>query len=340
MKQWYRPAACLSALGMALALAACGGGGGGSNLETALTSKPANARNGNYQMYATDGRVYTLNLDFDSGAYRITGNGLDATGDISQRNATKGEYAFAASTATVDPGAPRFHTVDADALVGSFRLPSGTLPFVAARKFVTSLADAAGTYNFLTRDLIPAGTNTNSIFNGELQAGGTLRVCTDNGIYPIATCPTVGSYPVTLQGDEFRADSGTGVFPFRVARIGSAKVFLRASPSSATNSRFWVGLPDGSPFSTASDFEGQNTNGQWTVDLTVSTTTYSANWKSGAANVVRSGNANATVLPGLVGIVTPDVGNFFAIRTDELLVVSAARNNPSFPGYFEIAVKR
>ena len=342
MKNRNRPAAWLSALGMALAVAACGGGGGGGGGGgTALTSTPANARNGDYRMYAADARVYTLNLDFDTGAYRITGNGLDATGEFSLRNTAKGEYALDAGTAIPAPGSPRFHLVD-NTLVGAFRLPSGTVPFIASRSFVTSLAEAAGTYHFLTRELDPAAPNDNSsIFDGELQAGGTFRFCNDFGVFSMAACPpaSVVTAAVTVQGDEFRGDAGGGaVFPFRVLKLGSSRVFLRASPAAGTLRRFWVGVPAGTRFGTASDYEGQNTSAQWTFDFTLDAATYSANWLGGGSNFIRSGTASET-LPGLLNIATPDVGNFFATRADSLLVLSSARSNPTVPGYFELAVK-
>ena len=326
---------------MAMAVVACGGGGGGGGgAGTALTSTQAHARNGDYQMYAADARVYTLNLNFDTGAYRITGDGLDKTGEFSLSNAGKGEYALDTGTATASPGSPRFHLLG-DTLVGGFALPGGSVPFIASRSFLTSLADAAGTYNFLTREIVTAGTNDSSIFSGEIQAGGTLRYCNDSTVYAIATCPpaSIVSAAVTVQGDEFRADTGAGVIPFRILKVGSSKVFVRASAGTVAARRFWVGVPAATAFAAASDFEGQNTKGQWTFDFTLDTTTYSANWNEPGANFIVNGGPALTVVPGLIRITTSGDGNFFAMRTGELLVISSAQNNPVNPGYFEFAVK-
>lgn len=116
------------------------------------------------------------------------------------------------------------------------RLPSGTVPFVAARSFVTTLADAAGTYNFLASIQDTAATANSAIYTGELLASGTLRTCNDNTIYRISLCPAsvaTAAAAVTVAGDQFTADTGTGTYPFRVVNIGAEHVILAHEPCAA-----------------------------------------------------------------------------------------------------------
>lgn len=334
------------AVACAAVLAACGGGGGGGAAPATTSSTAAtvaaDSRNGDYAMYAADARQYTLSLNFDAGTYRVAGNGVDATGTIRARTAS-GDFDFDNSSgAAAAAGSPRFSWFS-DTAVGSVRLPSGTVPFVAARSFVTTLADAAGTYNFLASIQDTAATANSAIYTGELLATGTLRTCNDNTIYRISLCPatSVATAAVTVAGDQFTADTGTGTYPFRVVNIGAEHVILRASASSGTSRKFMVGIPE--PTAVADGiFQGANTNGQWTT-TTVAKPNFSASWTVGAATASRTGTAisigasSGSVSPvGIIGISTSDAGSFFAIRNNALFVQVAARGSTSWPGYVEI----
>jgi hypothetical protein len=343
----------MAALACATVLAACGGGGGttdtgstgttGSTGSTDTTppSTPAvpDARNGDYVMYAGDARQYTLSLDFDAKTYHLVGNSQDLTGTMRESN-TSGKFDLdVAGTATPAPNAPKFTWFN-DTVLGGFRLPSGTVPFIAARSFVTTLSDAAGTYNFLASIRDTAGPSNSMIFTGELLAGGTLRTCMDNGIYTMSSCPTtsVATAIVTPSGDHFLADTGTGTYSFRVAKVGTERVFLRASASSGTTRRLQVGMPE-TTF-TNGDFAGVNTHGDSTA-TSFTATAYNANWNDGTANFIRLGTVGTLGggPAGIVGITAGADGNFFAMHDSELMVLVAARDNPVWPGYVEFGKK-
>lgn len=329
----------LAAMACAAALAACGGGGGGGS-EPAAPPAATDSRNGDYVMYAGDAREYTLSLDFDAKTYRLAGNGQDLAGTLREAN-TSGTFDFdPASTGPAAPNAPGF-TWSADTAVGAFRLPSATVPFIAARSFVDTLADAAGTYNFLETVRDTAAPPDSFIFTGELLASGTLRTCNDATIYRISLCPpgSIVTANVTVRDGEFRADAGGGIYPFRIAKVGAARVFLRASASVGTSRRLQIGIPERA-FADGS-FDGANTNGEGTATW-LAGTTYNANWNDGAANVIRLGTVGTTGSDGPAGIARIDAGadgHFFAMHDDELLVLVSAHGNPTWPGYLEIGRK-
>ena len=122
------------AAGMALALTACGGGGGGSPAPDASAGDPpavaADARNGTYTMVAANAREYALTVDFDAGAFSVSGNGVNQTGTFT---VSGDEYSFVPGDA---PGATsvnttRFRYVN-DTLVGTYATPDDVQPFIAS----------------------------------------------------------------------------------------------------------------------------------------------------------------------------------------------------------------
>jgi hypothetical protein len=325
-----------------LALAACGGGGGGSGEAPAPAPAPlpapvSDARNGDYVAVAANAREYSLHLDFDARTFRISGTGLEQSGAIGSDASglffqTSGSSATAVNTA-------RFSQAN-DTVIGGLRFPEGVLPFIAPRVFVDRLADAAGVYNVLTRTVDTAAAPDNTIFEAELTAAGQLRTCNDLQIFPIATCPdsSVTSGTVTLAGNVFTSTTPTGAFAFRIARIGADKVLLRASPSSATARRFWVGVPAASVFASGS-FAGANTDGNWSA-FALSSSAHVANITTPAGTfLVRSGEARpegTDRLGNLLRLTTANSGSYFAIRSGELAVVSSSLGSTTAPGFLEI----
>jgi hypothetical protein len=319
----------MGAAALALALAACGGGGGGDPVPPA---PQPDARNGDYTVVAANAREYLLTLDFDARSWRMNGNGVDQTGAILS---DAGGFAFQPAGLAPPFNTARFSLAN-DTVIGGFRFPEGVLPFVAPRLFVTSLADGAGTYNFLTRTVDTASPANNAIFQGELTAAGKLRTCGDSRIYSIAECPeaSVSTGTVTVAGNLFTSTTPLGAFPFRIARVGADKVFLRASISTGTSRRFWVGTPATTAFA-AGTFTGANTDGNWS-NASVSSSSHSATITTPAGTTLnRSGDARV-VLGGMLALETASSGSYFAIRSSELGVIVSARDNPAAPGFVEI----
>ena len=322
-------------------VAACGGGGDavfGAGAAP-LPSATPDARNGSYTLMAADAREYSLALDFDAKTYRVAGNGVDQAGSI----AAQGDvFSFLPGNAVGATGASttRF-SLATNTVIGEFALPGGAVPFVAPRSFVSTLAGAVGTYNLLGRTVDTAGGVPNTtIQQAEITADGRLRTCDDSTIFAIGNCPaaSVTTGTVTVSGDQFTAATAGGNIVFRVAQVGTDKVFLRASASSGTTRRFIVGVPAGSSFAVGS-FTGGTTEPAWsTVSLTTGSFTSTGTSPAGVTTT-RTGTASPLAASGMgnvLAINTTVDGNFFATRTSELGVVVAGRNSSQVPGFMAI----
>lgn len=331
-----RAARWAAAVFFLLALAGCGGGGGGGGGGTVA----ADSRNGNYTMVAADAREYVLALNFDARTYAVSGNGVSQAGSFTAQGDT---FLFEPGNAVGATGSSttRF-AMATDTVIGQFALPGGAVPFIAARKFVTTLDGAVGTYDFLGRvvDTTGAAPNT-TIQQAEITAGGLLRMCDDIVIFTIASCPgaSVSSGTVTVSGDVFTAATPFGNIVFRVAQVGTDKVFLRASPSTTTLRRFIVGTPAVTTF-TGGSFVGGTTDPSWGT-LTLTSTTLSATFTTpDGVPGTATGTAVATGSNEGIRAITVPAGGYFATRSSEIAVLVAARGSLSYPGGMAILRKQ
>lgn len=319
-----------------MVLAACGGGGGGGT--DAPAPPPADARNGTYTLMAADARQYALALDFDADTYSITGD-VQQSGTISESGSVfllmPGNSTGAGGTSTT-----RF-TVAADTIIGEFSAPGGAVPFVAARKSVSTIAAAAGTYNLFTR-VIESGTPTNTaIQQGEITTGAQLRLCNDNGLFRLSDCPaaSVVSGTVTVTSDGFMATFSDGAFPFRVAQVGADKVFLRVSAASNPSRRFMIGLP---AITTAPSgtFVGGSAEPAWGTVTAGAATVTTNGVRPDGTTVSTTGTPSTTGLGNVSAVSTTGNGSFFVMAGAELGVMVAARNNTLATGYMAIGKRQ
>lgn len=329
-RTWKLPPKWLATMACAAALAACGGGGGGGTDSAAAPAATPDARNGDYVMYGADARQYTLSLDFDARTYQVAGNGEVRKGTFSPAPAM-------ATGAVPDPA--EFWWFD-DMVTGTFRLASGLMPFIASRSFASTFADAAGTYDFLESTEDTAAASDHASFSGELLASGKLLTCSDPAVYSISRCPaaSVATANVTVSGDEFTADTGTGTYSFRVAKVGAERIFLRAGAAAGTARQFEVGMPDRS-YQTGLLFSGHNTNGQGTSTGIGLDDSYRSTWGTGSGSSTHAGTAVApggTASPGSLAIDAGADGSFDAISSSHLMVLVSAHGNTSWPEYIEI----
>ena len=333
METQTKPLKWLSIVTVAAAVAGCGGGGGG---ESPIPAPTPDVRSGDYTMFAADAKQYTLSLDFDAKTYHIVGNGSDDSGSFAGSGT---DFTFVPTGPAPVENNARFSQFS-DTVVGGFRFGGNVTPFIASRDFVTSVAEAAGAYKFLTTTVDPAAAPNNAIFTGEIVSPGTFRFCSNAAISTIANCPaaSVSTATLTVSGPDFRADFGAlGAFPFRVAKVGTDKVFLRASASNGTSRRFYVGVDENNGYADAV-FNGVNNDGQATR-TTVTATSVTATQTSEANVQTSVSGIPAAAIPGLLVLRTATDGNFFSMRTTDLGFVFAAANNPVHPGYVEIGKK-
>jgi len=225
----------LATLSILALLAACGGGGSGGG----QSPEPQDVRNGSYKVFATDGRQYTLAVNFDDRSYAMSGNGLDQHGSFTSDAGGTG-FSFGANA--------RFRSEE-DLVVGGFDFGAGVKPFVAARKFVTASSDVAGTsFNTFGLNLSSAGAIESRIYALSFTGAGTMKACLDSGVSTVAACPaaSLSTYSLSLNGDEFtgtdavHADTTT----FSVARSGNSLIYLRAGSASDGGRRFRLALSE------------------------------------------------------------------------------------------------
>jgi uncharacterized repeat protein (TIGR01451 family) len=221
-----------------------------ANNSASTTTVAVDERNGVYQAYAADGRLYELTIDFDAGQYTMVGNGQNA-----QRTFVlgSGEYVVA--------GTSRLRVAE-DLIVGSHDFGAGVTPYVAARRFATTIVDAV--FNLATRNVAADGTASTHPGSARIT-GNVLSVCqTDSGVDAAQNCPVVlTSYLLSLSGDVFTGvDASSRTFTFRLARSGGSVILLSAAPAADATQQFRIGLQESAGLSWGTLF-GPTSTGDW-----------------------------------------------------------------------------
>ncbi len=356
--QWNKFGSRLGRWWMAAVLGAvltgCGGGGGGDGEDAAavggglaggevvVAPPPPDARSGDYTMLAADGREYTLKLDFDAATWRIAGTDFERAGSFGA--GSHGEFHVTPSNSVGAAGTTTLRfTQFSDTVLGTAELKSGVQPFLASRALATSVAAAAGVYNILGREIFDDGRLNTTIQQGEVTASGELLLCEHNVIHTVASCPAEGLVraPLTVEGSLFIGHASGGKVPFRVIHIGEERIFVRASRAGNNiRSRFMVGVPAGTAYASAA-FRGGATDASWGTDtVSIGSFARKAVLPNGDAVEIsgspRPLGGDTDSRGNLLGIGTIDSGSFFAVRSRELGIVSAARNSQEMLGYFAI----
>jgi hypothetical protein len=221
-----------------------------TNNSVSTTSVAVDERNGAYKAYAADGRLYDLTIDFDAGQYTMAGNGQSVQRSFVQGN---GEYIVA--------GTSRLR-VAADLVVGSHDFGQGPTPYVAARRFATTILD--GVFNLATRNVAADGTASTHPGTARIS-GNVLSVCqTDSGVDAPQNCPVVlTTYLLSLDGDVFTGVDASNVsFKFQLARSGGSVILLSAAPAPDSSQQLRVGLQESAGLSWGTLF-GPTSSGDW-----------------------------------------------------------------------------
>jgi uncharacterized repeat protein (TIGR01451 family) len=333
------PAAATGNLTASLTVSSAGDPAGGNDSASATTTiVPPDARNGAYYAYATDGRLYSLVLDFNALSYSMSGNGLAAGGSFTA-DPSGGGYTIG--------GNARFR-VQPDLIVGGFDFGGGVKPFVAARSFVADLSALAGTdFNTLgVNSPVGSGSSDSRIFAARWGTS-TVAFCVDNVIYTLAACPaaSVWTYNITATGldNEF-----TGFDPvhndtivFRVAKSGTESVYIRVGTTAdGTTRQFRIGVPNASGL-TAASTSGAASDGSWSA-ITLTNTVYAFSGQSASGAATSDTAALSSIVPGPTGIrVGTLVGasaSIFVIQNSLMSVAVGARGGPR-AGYMQIGTQ-
>lgn len=221
-------------------------------------------RNGDYTVFASNGRPYTLTLDFNAMTYQMAGAQLNVAGTLS-RDADGIGYIFGAT------GTARFR-LSSDLVVGGFEFlltgsehvyDEGVRPFVAARRFSTDLAALAGSsFNQLGLNLRRNDTIESVVLPSSFGAG-VLQSCRAPVPVRVDQCPAefLVNYALSVVGNDIQGVDTANeaeVIHFRVAQSGSALILLRSEDAADASGRhFRVGLAEtdglaGGSFATSS----------------------------------------------------------------------------------------
>jgi len=271
-----------------------------------------NPNNGSYTAVAADGKTYTMSIDFDGsagGSPSYTMSGAPTPNTI----AFKADTSRAREYVATNDNELRFRLAQ-DLIVGNHRFSGGVLPFVAARSFVGSVAQIAGTYNLAMRD-VPVSGSSSTHAGSALASGNTLSICQSDTaeVTTVGNCAVgdLKTYTLTVSNNVFMGlSSGGETLPFYVVNTGAAKVLLSAktvtdSSQQVTNRQFRLGLID-SQVGLATDLlRGPSSEPDW-LEITLvngSPATYSATGAgatdSFALNVINTNRGPFNMFKGL-----------------------------------------
>lgn len=298
-----------------------------NNLAT-VTALAIDARNGTYKAYATDGQLYELTVDFDARQYTMSGNGHTV-----QKSFTENEGEFSVG----DVATARFRVAQ-DLLVGGHDFGRGVLPYVAARRFSTSVNELGGVYNVAARNVaIGASTRPGTA----RVTGNVLQLCeTDLPVVATQNCGlSLRNYVISLSGDLFTGvETLTGeTFSFRLARTGAAAVLLSAGPAFDGSQQFRIGLRENAGL-TWGVVRGATTTGDWvTITLDANFVQYSVTGTSTRDNALLRRISNAGPFGMVEGTRTSDGATIYVMQTSPLVVVTGAVGGPA-DGLLQIAL--
>lgn len=285
------------------------------NNSAASTTTATDPRNGTYKAIAANGNVYDLALDFDAASYTMAGAG----------NA----QAFGApvgSEYTVG-GAVRFRVAE-DLIVGGHDFGGGVLPYVAVRRFETSVADIAGQYTLVIRDVPAAGDATTRAAVAQIT-GNQMAVC----IQDTASAPAPGTrcnpanqvtYVVAVSGGVFAAfdNSGAQVFRFFVARSGASRLIVGANAVGTTgDTQMRIGLQSQTSL-LGGTLGGPSSSGNWIGTMTLSPSLYEVSGAGSDDNLATLGpHANPETVGSLrTGLLTTGGDRLWVMQSAPLAV--------------------
>lgn len=330
------PAGASGSVTATVSASAAGDPVGTNNTAAATTQIATDPRSGTYHVYAANGVLYSLAIDFTSKTYAIssTGGGTSGWSGSFTADSSGGGFTIA--------GNARFR-VRPDLIVGGFDFGGGVVSFVAARSFVTTAAELTGDFIYLGLNLPTSGATRSRIFPGRLD-GLEWRICLDLAIYPMPNCPpaSVWTYTVTstsdvgewLAVDSVHADTAR----FRVAKSGAERIFLRAGDS-PDGKRFRIGLPN-TWEPAAGTYTGAGTRGEWlTVSLSDSVYSASGTLSNGSPTAAAAALTTVSGLTGLrSGVRSSDGASVFVIRSDSIFALAGAQSGPA-DGAMQIGAK-
>lgn len=223
----------------------------------------ADARSGDYRMYWRTGRLTDATFDFMAGSFN-PGNGNSFV------------FTTASDGLLQLPGNARFYG-QSDLVVGSVDNGDGPEPFVAARRFVETVAELEGASFNVFGSVLVFGNPLSEFYSAWVE-GGMLKTCSSME-YSAQTCPAASlhQYFLTVNDTEFSAAEtlGAPAMHFRVAKSGASLIYLRVGEGDQINGlQVGIAVNDGPADSNAF---GVSTRGDWGW-LSLTRHDYLADW--------------------------------------------------------------
>ena len=297
-----------------------------SDNASTVTAIAVDARNGAYKAYAANGRMYELTIDFDALNYTMQGGPTPVAKTFVPR---AGEY--------VVSGTQRLRTAT-DLVIGNHDFGGGLVPYIAARRFGTTLVDAV--FNLATRNVADDGTATTHPGTARIS-GNVLSVCqTDAGVQSPQNCPVaLTSYTLSVAGDIYTGvDTSSGaVFTFRLARSGASIILLSALTAPDATQQLRVGLQESPGLAWGTLFGPTNTGDWITMVLDAANISWAVlgattNDQAGLQRISNTGPFGM-----MVGKRLTDSADIYVLQTAPLAIMIGAFDDTA-NGTFQVAV--
>jgi len=236
------------------------------------------AYSGAYRLYAADGEVLAANVDFMASRLSLEGGTVDRSLPFFREDPLFQYDLYKEGTEPRELLSP--FLTPTDLMAGTLDLGFGVQPFVAARDFVTTLAELDGqSFVITSRDAATGGAATTQAWAARFE-GATLVACRTAAPLSVENCPAPAQTRYALaagaDGAFTRTDPSTGeTVAFRVARSGDARIYL-AADAPAGHQRFEVGLQPKTELD-RHVFYGGDTTGRWGT-LNLATNSYAGVW--------------------------------------------------------------
>jgi uncharacterized repeat protein (TIGR01451 family) len=297
-----------------------------SDNSSIVTAVAVDGRNGAYKAYAADGRMYDLTIDFDALSYTMTGGAAPVTKTFVPG---AGEFIVA--------GTQRLRTAT-DLVIGNHDFGSGLLPYIAARRFGTTLVDAV--FNLATRNVAADGSATTHPGTARIS-GNVLSICqTDTSVSATQNCPVVlTSYMLSVSGDIYTGvDTSSGaVVTFQLARSGASIILLSAVTAPDATQQLRVGLQESAGLAWGTLFGPTNTGDWVTMVLDAANVSYAVlgATTNDQAGLQRISNTGPFAM--MVGKRLTDSADIYVLQTVPLASTIGAFDDTA-NGTFQVAV--
>lgn len=316
----------------------------------------ADGRNGVYKVFATNGSVQSLAINFDTKTLVMTDSqNVASTASLVASSSEAGTYDIASplnrnafNTARLRVAADRNNIVGSFPFAVQFASPARYVvqAFVASKALVTQQSQLDGIYNRLGIEYSAAGSDS-QIRQVRVRAGGTVfETCVNTLVVSISTCSSYNTYTVTANPESGswhivnNADL-TDVGNFHMAIVGGQNVYLSAgSPvANGTTQVFRIGPQDISSWASVTA-RGADTLGTWGVATVTPNVFLSTGVDTTGTAFALNFDLTSIGLNGLRSAVSREnsANQFFVTQGAKIGAVVGKRSNLATQGYIQIGL--